>query len=89
MLLCWEAGKRFQGTIGYMLCVSGNKAGLQIGKLIFWPPDVKNQLIGKDPDAGKDWRQDKKGKRENEMVGWHYWLKDMSLSKFQDMVKDR
>ena len=39
-----------------------------------WPPDVKNWLIGKDPDAGKDWRQEKKGTTEYEMVGWHHWL---------------
>ena len=38
---------------------------------IFWPPDAKSQLIGKDPDAGKDWRQVKKGVTEDEMVGWH------------------
>ena len=41
---------------------------------ILWPPDVKCQLIGKDPDAGKDWRQEKKGMTEDEMVGWHHWL---------------
>ena len=40
---------------------------------ILWPPDAKNWLIGKDPDAGKDWRQEK-GMAENEMVGWHHWL---------------
>ena len=39
-----------------------------------WPPDVKNWLIGKDPDAGKDWRQEEKGTTEDEMVGWHHWL---------------
>ena len=39
-----------------------------------WPPDVKNWLIGKDPDAGKDWRQEEKGMTEDEMVGWHCWL---------------
>ena len=39
---------------------------------ILWPPDVKNWLIGKDPGAGKDWRQEKKGTTENEMVGWHH-----------------
>ena len=38
---------------------------------IFWPPGVKNWLIGKDPDAGKDWRQKEKGGTEDEMVGWH------------------
>ena len=38
-----------------------------------WPPEAKNWLIGKDPDAGKDWRQEEKGMTEDEMVGWHHW----------------
>ena len=41
---------------------------------IFWPPDVKNWLIGKDPDAGKDWGQEEKGMTKHKMVGWHHWL---------------
>ena len=41
---------------------------------IFWPPDEKNWLIRKDPDAGKDWRQEEKGTTEDEMVGWHHQL---------------
>ena len=41
---------------------------------ILWPPDVKSQLIGKDPHAGKDWRQEEKGMTEDEMVGWHHRL---------------
>ena len=41
---------------------------------ILWPPDVKNGLIGKDPDAGKDWRQEEKEMTEDEMVGCHHWL---------------
>ena len=41
---------------------------------ILWPPDVKNWLNGKDPDAGKDWRQEEKGTTEDEMVGWHHQL---------------
>ena len=41
---------------------------------ILWPPDVTIQLIGKDPDAGKDWRREEKGTREDEMVGWHHHL---------------
>ena len=41
---------------------------------ILWLPEAKNWLIGKDPDAGKDWRQEKKGTTEDEMVGWHYQL---------------
>ena len=39
-----------------------------------WPPDVKNWLIGRDPDAGKDWRQEEKGMTEDEMAGWHHRL---------------
>ena len=41
---------------------------------ILWPPDVKNWLIGKDPDAGKDWRQEEKGTTEDGLVGWHHLL---------------
>ena len=41
---------------------------------ILWSPDAKNWLVGKDPDAGKDWRQEVKGTTEDEMVGWHHQL---------------
>ena len=40
---------------------------------IFQPPVVRNWLIGKDPEAGKDWRQEEKGMTEDEMVVWHHW----------------
>ena len=57
----------------------GNQSWIFIGKSdaetdtpILWPPDAKNQLIGQDPEAGKDWRQEKKGMTEDEMVGWHH-----------------
>ena len=40
---------------------------------ILWPPDGKNWLLGKDPDAGKDWRWEEKGPIEDEMIGWHHW----------------
>ena len=46
---------------------------------ILWPPDLKSWLIGKDPDAGKDWRLEKKGMTENEMVGWHHWLNGLEI----------
>ena len=57
---------------------------------IFWPSNVKNWFIGKNPDAGKDWRW-KKGTTEDEMVGWHGITDsiDMSLSKLQELVMDR
>ena len=58
----------------------GNQYWIFIGRTdaeaetqIFWPPDLKNQLIWKDPDAGKYWRQKEKGITEDEMVGWHHW----------------
>ena len=41
---------------------------------IVWPPDAKNWLTGKNPDVGKDWRQEEKGMTEDEMVAWHHWL---------------
>ena len=59
----------------------GNQSWIFIGRTdakaeapILWAPDVKNWLIGKDPDAGKDWRQKEKGTIEDEMVGWHHSL---------------
>ena len=56
---------------------------------VLWLPDVKNWFIGKDPDIGKSWRQEKKGTTEDEMVGWHLELMDMSLSKLQELVIDK
>ena len=59
----------------------GNQSWIFIGRTdaepeapILWPPDVKNWVIGKHPDAGKDWRQEEKGTTEDEMVGWHHHL---------------
>ena len=59
----------------------GNPSWIFIGRTdseaetpIFRPPDVKNWLIGKDPDAGKDWRREEKGMTEDEMAEWYHWL---------------
>ena len=59
----------------------GNQSWIFIGKTdaetetpVLCPPDVKSQLIRKDPDTGKDWRQEGKGMNEDKMVGWHHWL---------------
>ena len=46
----------------------------EAGALIVWPPDTNSWLFGKDPNAGKDWRQEEKGMTEDEMVGWHHQL---------------
>ena len=56
---------------------------------ILWPPNAKKWLIGKDPDAGKDWRWKEKGTTEGEVVGWHHWLMDMSLSKLWELVMNK
>ena len=73
----------------------GNQSWIFIGRTdaeaetpILWPPDAKNWLIGKDPDAGKDWRQEK-GTTEDEMVRWHHRLEDMRFSKLRELVIDR
>ena len=59
----------------------GNQSWIFIGRTdaeaetpTLWPPDVKNRLIWKDPDAGKDWRREEKAMTEDEMVGWHHRL---------------
>jgi len=74
--------------------MKGNQSWIFIGRTdaeaetpILWPPDVKNWLNGKDPDAGKDWGQEEKGTTEDEMVGWHYQLD--GHHQLQELVKDR
>ena len=72
-VICWK---------GLMLCCTlglGNQHWIYTGRTdaeapILWPPDAKSQLIGEDPDAGKDWGQEEKGVTEDEMVGWHHQL---------------
>ena len=54
--------------------VSTGRTNVEAETPILWPPDAKSWLIGKDPDAGKDWGQEEKGTTEDEMVGWHHWL---------------
>ena len=56
---------------------------------ILWSPDSKSRLTGKDPDAGKDCRQEEKGTTEDEMVRWHHWLDGDGLSKLRELVIDK
>ena len=74
----------------------GDQSWLLIGRTdaeaetsILWPPDAKSWLIGKDPDAGKDWGQKEKGMTEDEMVGWHHLWMDVGLGKLWELVIDR
>ena len=74
----------------------GNQSWVFIGSTdveaetpILWPPHAKSWLIGKDPDAGKDWRHEENGMTEDEIAGWHYDLMDMSLSRLQELVMHR
>ena len=65
------------------------KTSLLVEAPILWPPDAKNWLIRKDPDAGKDWEQEKKGATEDEMVGWHNQLNAHEFEQTQEIAKDR
>ena len=74
----------------------GNRSWIITGKTdaeietpILWPPDVKNWLIGKDSDAGRDWGQEEKGTTEGELVGWHHRLDGHESSKLRKLVMDR
>ena len=72
----------------------GNQPWIFIGRTdaeapILWPPDAKSWLIGKDSDAGKDWRQKEKGQQRMRWLDSITNSTDMNLSKFQETVKDR
>ena len=82
-LWCWRRLLRVPWTArrSNQANPKGNQSWIFIGRTdvkaetsILWPPDVKNWLVGKDPDAGKDWRQEEKGTTEDEMVWWHHQL---------------
>ena len=71
-----------------------NQPWILIGRInaevpILWPPDRKSQLVGKDPDAGRDWGREEKGVTKDEMLGWHHQLNGMSFSKLCERVKNR
>ena len=76
--------------------IKGNQSWMFFGRTdaeaetpVLWPPDAKNWLIWKDPDAGKDWRQEEKGTIVDEMVDGITDSMDMSLSQLQELVMDR
>ena len=75
LIVPWTARRYNQSILKEIIpehSLEGLMLKLKTPKL--WPHDVKNWLIGKDPDAGKNWRQEEKGMTEDDMVGWHHWL---------------
>ena len=96
----WTARRSNQSILkeikGRTVPLIGTLEGLFIGRTvaeaeapIVWPPDAKSRLIRENPDAGKDWGQ-QKGMTEDEMVGWQHWNSvDMSLRKLWEIVKDK
>ena len=94
-LWCWRRLLRVPGTARKIKPVNpkGNQHWIFIGRtdaeaVILWSPGEKSQLIGKNPNAGKDWRQKEKRAAEDEINSFTNSM-DMHLSKFQEIVKDR
>ena len=93
-LWCWRRILTVPWTARRSVNPKGNKPWVFIGRtdaeaVIIWPPDAKSQLIGKDPDVGKDGRQEEKGATEDEMVGWHHWINGHESEKTLEGSKDR
>ena len=74
---------------GYQSWIFIGRTDVEAETPILWPPDAKNGLIGKDPDARKDWRQEEKRTTEDELFGWHHPLSGHGLSKLREFMKDR
>ena len=67
----------------------GSILGTSLKTPIFWPPDATSLLTGKDPDAGKNWKQEEKGMTEDEMVGWHHQFNGHEFEQTWEIVKGR
>ena len=70
----WTAGRSTSQPERKSILNIIGKTDAETETLILWSPNAKNWFIGKDPDAGKDWRQEEKGMTEDDMVGWHHQL---------------
>ena len=96
-LWCWRrllrvpwTARRSKQSILKEISPEDSLEGLMLKlKPVFWPPDAKDWLIWKDPDAGKDRRQEEKGTTEDEMVGWHHRLNGHEFEQTQEIAKDR
>ena len=74
LIVTWTAGKSNQSILKNQSWIFIGRTNAEAETPIFWPPDVESWLMRKDPDAGKDWRQEEKGMTEDEMVGWQHQL---------------
>ena len=72
-------------TKGNQSWIFTGRTDAEVEAPILWLPDMKSWLIRKEPDARKDWRQEKKGVREDKMVGWHHWL---NAHEFEQALED-
>ena len=70
----WTARRSFVNPKGNQSWIFIGRTDAEAEAPILWPPDAKSWLIRKDPDAGKDWRQEENGDTEDKMVGWHHQL---------------
>ena len=70
----WTSRRSNQSILKEMSPVFIGRTDAKAETPILWPPHAKSWLIGKDSDAGRDWRQEEKGTTEDEMAGWHHWL---------------
>ena len=73
---------------GNQFCIFTGRTDAEAQASILWPPDAKSLLIGKDPDAGRDWGQKEKGATEYEMVGWHHRTKFINEHEFEQTRGD-
>ena len=87
LALCLIWPKCWSFTLSFQWIFSGRTDAEEAP--ILWPPDEKSRLIGKDPDAGKDWPWEEKGMTENEMVGWHHRLDGHEFEHLWELVMDR
>ena len=96
-LVCWRRLLRVPWTTGVQpVHPKGDQSWMFIGRSdakaetpILWPPHMKSWLIGKNPDAGRDWGQEGKGTTEDEMAGWHHRLDGHVFEWTPDLVTDR